>query len=124
MIRAAKLVMTLALLNAAPLRAQNMPLDTFLSKAEALQRKGPFALFSGDLALLKREMQGSAEQLKAARLVAVKTGQKPAYCPPAAVPLSSDEILAHFRSIPAPSRASMTTKDGFLSLMVKKYPCR
>lgn len=112
-----------ALMIASPLRAQTMPLDAFLSKAEALQRQGPLALFSGDYALLKKEMRGSAEQLKQMRLAAVKAGKKPPYCPPATVPLSSDEILAHFRSIPATARAAMTTRDGFLSLMVKKYPC-
>jgi hypothetical protein len=103
--------------------AQNMPLQTFLSKGEALNKKGPLALFSGDLKLLKREMQASANQLKAERLAAVKAGKRPAYCAPNGTPLSSDEILAHFRSIPPAARARMTSKDGFRSLMVKKHPC-
>jgi hypothetical protein len=103
--------------------AQNMPLTTFLSKAEALNKKGPLALLSSDLGLLKREMQGSANALKSERTAALKAGRTPAYCPPNSTPMSSDEILSHFRSIPPAARSQMTTKDGFRSLMAKKHPC-
>ena len=41
---------------AASAGAQQMPVSTFLSKADALESKGPMALFSGDLKLLKNEV--------------------------------------------------------------------
>lgn len=113
----------LLLLAATPAGAQTMPLETFFSKAEALDRKGPLALLSSDYKLLKREMQASAAQLKRERQAASKAGQRPAYCPPARSSLSSEEILVHFRAIPPATRARMTVKDGFRSLMMKKHPC-
>jgi hypothetical protein len=106
-----------------PAMAQNMPLSTFLSKAETLNKRGPLALISSDFGLLKREMQGSANALKSERNAAMKAGKTPAYCPPSSTPMSSDEILAHFRAIPTEARSRMTTKDGFRSLMAKKHPC-
>lgn len=100
-----------------------MALETFLSKGDALQHRGPLALFSSDLKLLKQEMAQSAVQLKSERLANIKLGRRPAYCPPAVAPLSSDEILTYFHSIPPVRRARMTTKDGFLALMISRYPC-
>ena len=112
-------------MSAAPAAAQSMPLPTFLTKADALKKKGPLALFSGDLKLLKKEMQESAKLLRAERLAAAKAGKKPAYCPPEkAGGLDAEEVLSHFRGIPAAQRATMSTKDGFRSLMVRKYPCK
>lgn len=113
-----------ALFAPSPLLAQNMPLNVFLSKSDALQRKGPLALLSSDYGEIKRETEESASQLRGERLAALHAGKQPAYCPPERTPLSSDEVLTYFRSIPASARGNMTTKQGFLSLMVKKYPCR
>lgn len=114
-----------ALLGAAPAAAQSMPLPTFLAKAAALEKKGAMALFSGDMKVLKAEMQGSAAALRAERLAAAKAGKAPVYCPPEkGAPMNSDEILAYFRSIPEAQRARMTTRDGFRGMMARKYPCR
>lgn len=104
--------------------AQNMPLSQFLERATALEKKGAMALFSSDMKRLKKEMQTSAKELRAERLAAQRTGKKPAFCPPEKQSgLAVGEILGHFRSIPAAERNRMTSKDGFRSLMVKKYPC-
>jgi hypothetical protein len=113
-------------ISAAPAVAQSMPLPTFLAKADSLKKKGPLALFSGDLKLLKKEMQESAKLLRAERLAGAKAGKKPAYCPPekGGGALEADEILSHLNTIPAAQRARMTTKDGFRSLLVKKFPCQ
>lgn len=105
--------------------AQNMPLSQFLSRATALEKKGAMALFSGDMALLKKEMAASAKTLRAERLAAQAAGRKPAFCPPEKQSgLSVEEILGHFRSIPEGQRARMSTKDGFRNLLARKYPCR
>jgi len=46
------------LLAAAPLAsAAAMPVSTFLAKADRLQKKGPMAMFSGDLARLPRQQR-------------------------------------------------------------------
>ena len=114
----------LAALPLSPLQAQSMPAATFLAKAEALKAKGALALFSSDMGILKKEIQGSAGVLRAERLAAEKAGKAPAYCPPAKqASVTPDDIIGHFRSIPAAQLQRMQVKDAFRSLMVKKYPC-
>ena len=67
---------------AASAGAQQMPVSTFLSKADALESKGPMAFFSGDLKLLKNEVSRSAAELRAERTAALKSGKAATYCPP------------------------------------------
>ena len=106
------------------LQAQTMPLPQFLTKAAALKKKGPLALFSGDLKLLQNEVKNSAGQLRTERLAAAKEGRKPAFCPPQkGVQIGAEEVLAHFQSIPAAQRERMRVKDGMRSLMAKRFPC-
>lgn len=111
-------------LSASAAVAQKMPLSTVLAKADALKAKGPLALISSDLGLLKKEMQQTAAALKAERQSDLKAGRKPAFCPPnKPIPISSNEMLAHFRSFPPAQQARMTSLDGMRSLLAKKHPC-
>jgi hypothetical protein len=107
-----------------PLFAQSMPVSEFLAKADALQKKGAMAVFSGDIGKLKAEVTNSGKQLRAEQVAAQKAGRKPATCMPeqGKASISSNELLAHFRSIP-PAQRNMTVKAGFAGLMRKKYPC-
>lgn len=105
------------------LQAQNMPVSTFLGKVEALKKKGPLALLSSDLGLLKAEIQNSAKALRAEGLAAQKAGRKPLFCPPPKAEMNSNEILAHFNAIP-PAQRNMPVQAAVASLMRKKYPCR
>lgn len=112
---------------AAPLsgvQAQMMTVSDFLAKADALQKRGAMAIFSSDIGKLKNEVEGSAKQLRAERLGARKAGRAPAFCPPeqGKASLNSNELLAHFRSIP-PAQRSISVKAGVAGLMRKKYPC-
>ena len=119
-----KLIIAIAVA-ALPLTAatgQSMPLSQFLTKADALEKKGALALFSSDLGLLKREIQNSGKQLRAEQVAAQKAGRKPVACMPAQAAMNSSELLAHFRSIP-PQQRGMTVKAALASLMRKKYPC-
>ncbi|HZF42491.1 MAG TPA: hypothetical protein VEZ48_03705 [Sphingomonadaceae bacterium] len=102
--------------------ATAMPVSTFLTKAEALKKKGPMALFSGDLGVLKKEMQVSGGQIKAERLAAEKAGRKPDFCPPAKASMNSDELLNHLRAIPAGQRG-VPFKAAYKSFLVRKFPC-
>ena len=119
------LALLLASAPLAALEAQSMPVPQFLAKAEALKKKGPLALLSGDLGLLKKEVTQSAKLLRAERLAAKAAGRKPAYCPPegSGSSLGSDEVLGHFKSIPPAQAARMRVKDAMRSLMAKRYPC-
>jgi len=117
------LLLALAPLSAA--NAQNMPLDQFLARATALEKKGPLALMSSDLGRLKKEMQNSGKAIGMERKAALKAGKTPAFCPPEKqAGFSPKDILGHFRAIPAAQRARMTTRDGFRSLLANRYPCR
>lgn len=105
-------------------QAQNMPLNQFLDKATALEKKGAMALFSSDIGRLKKEIQNSGKELRAERLAAAAAGRKPAFCPPEkGASLNSSELLSHFRSIPQAQRARMRTKEAFRNFMARKYPC-
>lgn len=121
-----KLVLGL-ILTALPLAAalaQSMPVSTFLAKADALQKKGPLALMSRDLGLLKREVGAAGTSLRDERLALIAAGRKPAYCPPAKSSLNSDELLAVMRTIPAEGRPRTDVRAALKALMVRKYPCQ
>ena len=105
-----------------PLFAQSMPVSQFLAKADALQKKGAMALFSGDIGKLKAEVTNSGKQLRAEQEAARKAGRKPATCIPEKANVNSTELLAHFRTIPAAQR-NIPVKAAFADLMRKKYPC-
>ena len=118
------LLLVLAVAPASAANAQNMPLNQFLAKATALEKKGPLALMSSDLGRLKKEIENSAKQLRGERLAAKAAGRPQAFCPPEkGGSMNSNEILRYFRSIPPAQRERMRTKDAMRSLMVRKYPC-
>lgn len=104
--------------------AHAMTVAVFLQKAEALKRRGPLALLSSDLGLLKTEVRTAAAQLKSEREGAVRAGRRPAFCPPANVSLNAEEVLNHMRSIPAAHRPRMEVRDALRMYMARRYPCR
>lgn len=100
-----------------------MSVATFLDKADALQRRGAFALFSSDLGLLKGEINDAGTALRAERLAAVRAGHRPAFCAPERVSINSNELLAHFRAIPPAQRAHVEIRDAMRGFLARKYPC-
>jgi hypothetical protein len=120
-----KKLLAAALLAIVPLgAAQAMDVATFLAKADALQKKGVMALMASDYKLLKAEVVAQSQVLRSERLAAQRAGRKPAYCPPADSDLTSGEILAAFRTIPAAQRPRIQVKDALRALLARKYPCR
>jgi hypothetical protein len=119
-----KAVLAVALA-AAPLTgaaAQAMPVAEFLNRADALQKKGPLALLSGDVKRLKNEVTASGRQLRQEQKTAQAAGRKPATCMPDKASVNSVELLTHFRAIP-PAQRGVSVKAAFAGLMRKKYPC-
>lgn len=111
-------------LPATALQAQSMTVATFLAKADALQKKGPLALLSSDLGLLKKEAQNAALSLRQERLAAKSAGRRQAFCPPEkGASLGTNDVLGHFRSIPPAQRSRVQVRDAMRSLMAKKFPC-
>ena len=84
----------------------DMSVAVFLAKAEALQAKGPLALFSADLDLLKAEGKAGGEAYRA-RLKSERAKGHPSSCPPEGVKINSDELLAFLRTYPAVDRKSV-----------------
>jgi hypothetical protein len=102
---------------------QAMTVAVFLEKADALERRGMTALFSSDLRLLKAEVKSAGQALKAERDRRRASGQRPAYCAPERMKLNSDDLLAHFRSIPPAQRQRMEVRDALRLMLVRRYPC-
>jgi hypothetical protein len=66
----------------------------------------------------------SGRQLRAEQIAAQRAGRKVGYCMPEQnkARVGSNEVLGHFRSIPAAER-NQSVKAAFAGLMRKKYPC-
>lgn len=113
------------LLAAAPLAsAAAMPVSTFLAKADRLQKKGPMAIFSGDLKLLTRQIKADAAQLRAANKAAAAAGRPKAYCTPeGGVKMSNRDVLAAMQAVPPAQRATTGTRDALRAYFARRFPC-
>jgi hypothetical protein len=118
-----KIAFALAALTAST-AASAMPVSTFMTKADGLRAKGPFALLSGDLKLLTNQIKADSLALRADNQAAERAGKGKAYCTPAAgVSLSEKDILAAMQAVPAPQRTSTSTKDALRAFLARRYPC-
>jgi len=106
--------------------AQSMNAETFNKRAIALQKKGPLALFSrGEIKALMTEGQASATKSREIRLAAVKSGQKPRYCPPSGKgQMNSDEFMKGLAAIPAADRGKIDMTEATTRILARKFPCR
>ena len=110
---------------ATPAAASTMSVQTFVTKAEALKKRGPLALFSGDLKLLMNQVKADSASLRAERLAAKQAGRPQAFCPPeGGVKISDKDIMSAMQAVPAPRRASTDTKSALRSYMARRFPCR
>ncbi len=108
-----------------PVAAQAMTVETFLAKAKALQAKGPFALASSDLALLRDEVKDAGTayraQIEADRLA----GKKPRAClPPVGyAKIDSKVVMAEFEALP-PAKRKVSVQSAFYAMMDRRFPCK
>ena len=118
------MIASLAFLGTAPAAAQSMNAEQFHARATALQKKGPLALFSGDVKLLMTEAKAAGERSHQLRLAAVKAGQKPRYCPPAGKrSMRSDEFMNRLSAIPQSERARIDMTEAMIRILSGKFPC-
>ncbi len=114
-----------ALLLAVAAPASAMSVQMFLAKAEALQKKGPLALFSSDMKLLRKQITGDALKLRKERLAAQAAGRAAAFCPPkGGIKLTDRDIVAAMEAVPAAQRASTHTRIALRTDFSRRYPCR
>lgn len=116
-------IVVIGLMSASPVLAQSMPLSTFLVKADALEAKGPLALMSSDLPIIKSEVKASMTNYRAL-LTAQKAAGKPLHsCPPAKGRFDSDDMMAAFRAVPVAQRNNITVQSALFAMMKKRHPC-
>lgn len=108
-----------------PTLAQAMSVAEFLTKTDALKAKGVLALGSSDIGLLRDDIAKASDAYRAGLAAEVAAGRKPSSCPPpkGTAKVTSDDIIAAFRAIPAAKRARTSTKTAFAAFMTKRYPC-
>ena len=113
-----------AMLVAASVPAAAMSVDTFLTKANALKKKGPLAMFSGDLKLLMNEVKSDSAELRAQNKALAAAGRRKLYCvPPNGANLTQTDILSAMQSVPPAKRAATDTKDALRAHLARRYPC-
>ena len=106
---------------AAPASAA-ITVETFLAKVAGLKAKGPLALFSGDIGLLKRESAAAITGMAAEKKARAAAGRPPLHCAPDKAKMTASEMIAGLQSIP-PHERRITLQDGFTRVIAKKYPC-
>jgi len=116
-----RLLLGLALVAVPLSAAAAMPVSTFLAKAE---KKGPLAMFSGDLKLLAKQVRADAAQIREERLAAKTAGKRTAFCPPSGgAKLTDKDILAAMEAVPAAERSRTSTKDALRAFLARHHPC-
>lgn len=119
-----RLIVGTAALSVATLSSA-MPVQTFLAKAEALKKKGPLALFSGDMKLLRSEIAADALELRKERLATAAAGRPTAFCPPSGgIKLTDRDVLSAMEAVPVAQRASIDTRTALRAYFARRYPCR
>ena len=101
--------------------AQAMPVSVFLEKVDALKARGMAAMFSPDVGALKREIGNAATAYRNSAV-----SRAPHSCPPpkGKANITSDDLIAAFRTIPGPQRATTSVSTAFADVMVRRFPCR
>ena len=104
--------------------AQSMNAETFYQKGLGLKKKGPMALFSGDIFVLMREGQGAGKASALARKAAIKAGMRPRYCPPADIhSMGQNEYFERLARIPQNDRRRIDITEATNRILAGKYPC-
>ena len=101
----------------APLEA--MTVQEFVTRGDALQAKGMFALFSDELETLRLEFRPGAKAWRAQ----VKTAQPPV-CAPPKVTLQPEDILALLKQVPPAERPNIDVRTAVIREMNARYRCK
>lgn len=118
------IVAAIALLVPAMASAQSMGAEVFFQKAQALQRKGMMAMFSGDVKKLMKEAKAAGESARAQRLATLRAKEKPRYCPPAGSQrMGSDEFMQRLGAVPRADRIRINMTEAMIRILAVKFPC-
>ena len=123
-LRAVALAAGAAMLSGPALAAAgDMSIAAFLAKADALKAKGPMALLSSDIGVLKAEGQAAGAAYKA-QLDAERKAGHPSSCPPQGTRVAGDDLMAQMRTYPSAARSKISVKTAMVDMFRAKFPCR
>ena len=108
---------------ASPASAASMSVATFLQKSEALKKKGPLALLSGDLKLLTNQIKGDSVALRSENQALAAAKKSKAYCTPEGFRMDEKGIMEAMIAVPAERRASTSTKAALRNYLARRHPC-
>ena len=106
-----------------PAFAAAMSVQTFMTKADSLKKKGPLALLSGDLKRLMNQVKEDSASLRADNQALVKAGKPKAYCTPEGFRMDEDDIMNAMKAVPAQRRATTSTKAALRDYIARRHPC-
>ena len=104
--------------------ASAMTVAEFMGKVASLKAKGPMALFSSDIGVLKREGMAAGESIKRDQETAQAAGKPAPTCVPKGSKLGQSELLNYFEKMPAAQQRALSVKQGMVGLIRQKWPCR
>lgn len=119
-----RIALTLALLTGLAAPASAMTVAEFMGKVAALKAKGPMALFSSDIGVLKAEGTAAGESIRRDQDAAAAANRPAATCVPKGSKLNSNELLTYFGKIPPAQQQQLSVKQGMVGLLRQKWPCR
>jgi hypothetical protein len=92
---------------------------TYLAKVDALEARGPLAVFSSDTKLLQAEAQASFVEW-------LRQAHAPNACPPKGSTWKGDpqRFLAMLRAVPGSERSRICVREVFRRIWNSRYPCR
>jgi hypothetical protein len=98
--------------------------STFLAKVSGLKKKGPLALFSGDIKLLMNQVKQDSAQLRAENKALEAAGKRKHYCAPEKSSLKDKDLLAALEQVPVAQRPRTSTKEAFRAYLARRFPCK
>jgi hypothetical protein len=101
-----------------------LPVSAFLAKVGALKKKGPLALFSGDIKLLMNQVKTDSAQLRAENKALEAAGKPKHYCAPEQSKLSDKDLLTALEQVPVAQRPRTSTKEAFRAYLARRFPCK
>lgn len=105
--------------------ASAMTVQLFLEKAQTLQKKGPLALFSSDLSLLKKQVTADLTEIRKQRRAAEAARRPTGFCPPAGgVKMTDKDVVSAMEAVPPAQRASTSTMAALRAYFGRRFPCR
>ena len=104
--------------------ADHINAQAFLSRAESLIAKGPFALFSSDLKQLQAIVEDNGDIIHDDMIADRASHVRPQYCPPTKHEyIGARELISGLRSMPSSERVQIDLQTAMRRILAKIHPC-